>query len=287
MKKLFLTLFLSVSLFSYAYTPGDLRFHCADDTIKINKLLQDGRESGLKNPNELISFYAQQLLGTPYVAHTLEGESEKLTINIDELDCTTFVETLLALAKTTMNERTTWREFAMSLENIRYRKGTLDGYSSRLHYMSDWVIDNNARGNITEVTSEFPRKDFMVKSINFMTKHKDSYQSLKNDPEMVRKIKNVEIGYRQHRYPVIKKNQLRHKNVKEAFNDGDIIFLVTKIDGLDVSHLGIIKFENEEPHLLHASSVAMKVIVDDQDLFNMLRKSRSNIGIRVIRLNEQ
>ena len=285
MKKILFALFLSVNLFSYAYTPNDLRFHCAEDTIKINKFLQDGRESGLKNANELISFYAQKLLGTPYVAHTLEGDKEKLTINIDELDCTTFVETLLALAKTTMNERTTWREYAMSLEQIRYRQGNMNGYSSRLHYMSDWVIDNNARGNITEVTAEFPRADSIVKTINFMTKHKDSYKSLKDDPDMVKKIKSVEIGYRQHKYPVIKKSQLRHKNVKKTFMDGDVIFLVTKIDGLDVSHLGIIKFVDGDPHLLHASSVAMKVIVDDNDIFNMLRKSKSNIGIRVIRLN--
>ena len=71
-----------------------MRFHCANDTTEIVELLKKGYESGLETPNELVSFYGHQLLGRPYVAHTLEGESEMLTINIDELDCTTFVETL-------------------------------------------------------------------------------------------------------------------------------------------------------------------------------------------------
>ena len=284
MKKILLALFLSVNLFSYAYAPGDLRFHCANDTLKINELLLAGKESGIQDANGLISFYADKLLGTPYVAHTLEGETEKLTINIDQLDCTTFVETLLALTKTTLNERTTWREYAMSLEQIRYRKGTINGYASRLHYMSDWVIDNDARGNVKEVTAEFPRCDYETKSINFMSKHKDSYQSLKNDSAMVQEIKNVERGYRQHRYPVIKKGNLRHKDVKESFMDGDVIFLVTKMEGLDVSHLGIIKMIDGEPHLLHASSPKTGVILSKDDLFNMLRKNRSNVGVRVIRM---
>ena len=43
--------------------------------------------------------YGLNFLKTPYVAHTLEvNEEEKLVVNFDEVDCTTFVEYVLALS---------------------------------------------------------------------------------------------------------------------------------------------------------------------------------------------
>ena len=88
-----------------------MRFHCDQDTLRINRLLQDGMATQLKSANELVAYYADRLLGTPYVAHTLEGDQERLTINIDELDCTTFIETLYALTRTTLNGRYSWRDY--------------------------------------------------------------------------------------------------------------------------------------------------------------------------------
>lgn len=39
------------------------------------------------------------MLGVPYVAGTLdEGKEENLVVHLDKVDCTTFVETVLALA---------------------------------------------------------------------------------------------------------------------------------------------------------------------------------------------
>ena len=133
---------------THAATPRNMRHHCANDTTEINELLRRGYDSGITNPNKMIAQYARWLLDKPYVAHTLEGEQEMLTINIDELDCTTFVETLYALARTTLDKRYSWRDYAHNLESIRYRGGEIKGYASRLHYISDWIIDNNHRGNL-------------------------------------------------------------------------------------------------------------------------------------------
>jgi hypothetical protein len=42
---------------------------------------------------------ANTLLGRPYVHHTLEGNAtEQLVVNTREFDCTTFIETTLAIA---------------------------------------------------------------------------------------------------------------------------------------------------------------------------------------------
>ena len=167
-----------------AATITQMRFHCDSDTTVINNLLMKGHESGISEANALIEFYARQLLGTPYVAHTLEGDEEMLTINIHELDCLTFIETLYALTRATLNSRYSWRDFAANIEKVRYRGGEMGDYSTRIHYISEWIIDNNMRGNLVEITPDLPHVDYMVKNIDFMTHHTDSYRQLKNDSAM-------------------------------------------------------------------------------------------------------
>ncbi len=267
-------------------TMQQMRFHCDRDTLRINELLAKGYESKMKSAGELVCFYANELLGTPYVAHTLEGDSEMLTINIDELDCTTFVETLYALARTTLDRRYSWRDYAANLESVRYRAGVMTDYSSRLHYISEWIIDNNARGNLVEVTGDLPHSQHQIKTINFMSQHKDSYQSLKSDNAMVDKIKMAENKLRKHRMPVLAKSWLGNKEVQAALQNGDFVGLVTKIEGLDISHLGIIvKDDKGEPHLLDASMSGGKVMLEDKPLKQYLSGSRSTTtAIRVFRM---
>ena len=62
-----------------------------------------------------------------------------------------------------------------------------------------------------------------------------------------------------------------------------MVALTTNAQGLDVTHLGIIKLVNGVPHLMHASSKQKKVIIDDLPLADYLRRNRTQ-GIRVIRL---
>ena len=278
-------LFLSLS--APAVTMQQMRFHCANDTTRINELLQQGLSSGKKTANDLVRFYAQQLLGTPYVAHTLEGDAEMLTINIDELDCTTFVETLYALTRATLDGRYSWRDYANNLENLRYRNGELGDYSSRLHYISEWIVNNRSRGNLMEVTPDLPHAAYQVKTINFMSTLKNSYQSLKNDDTMVEKIKGFEIGYRNHRMPFIKRTWLGDKKLKAALRAGDFVGLVTKIEGLDISHMGIIdKDEKGEIYLLDASMSGGKVMLEKENMMKMFQNSKTVMGIRVFRIME-
>ena len=273
------------SLSAFAIAPSDMRFHCNNDTLKINELLRKGAECGKNNANELVAFYAKQLLGTPYVAHTLESDREWLTINIDELDCTTFVETLYALTRATLDMRRSWRDFACNIESIRYRNGELGDYSSRLHYVSDWIANNSHRGNIREVTAEIDGAKYEIKTINFMTANRDKYPQLA-DSAMFAKIKNFEIGYRMHRYPYLKKEWIDSKKTAAGLRNGDFVALISKTEGLDVSHMGIIIKEGNSFKLLHASSKEKKVVLEKDDLKETLRRNRSCTGIRIIRIVE-
>ena len=57
------TLFIAAS--AWAAAPQYMRFHCANDTARINKLLSKGAQSGKQSPNALVEFYARELMGTP------------------------------------------------------------------------------------------------------------------------------------------------------------------------------------------------------------------------------
>ena len=266
-----------------AATMTQMRYHCDGDTTLINQLLADGYSSGINDANALVEYYARRLLGTPYVAHTLEGDQEVLTINIHELDCTTFVETLYALARTTLSRRYSWRDYAAHLEDLRYRGGTMGDYSSRLHYISEWIVDNRLRGNMQDITPDLPHVDYLVKNIDFMTHHTDSYRQLKDDSVMVEKIRRFEL--RSHRFPYVKRSWLNDKELKAALRSGDFVGLVTKVEGLDISHMGIIIVDDKgDPYLLDASMTGGKVMLESKPLFKYLERSKSNIGIRVFRM---
>lgn len=288
MKKIFLYLILYIVSFAniQAITLDNVNFYNeSSDTSKITQILNDTYNANLKSSNERISFIAHQFLGLPYVAHTLEGNTEKLSVNVDQLDCTTFVETVIAMAYTVGEGRTSWRDYIHNLEKIRYRDGKLNGYSSRLHYISDWITDNQYRGNLTEVTTNFPGAIHKVKTLDFMTSHRDSYKALSDSIEF-EKMKNVEIGYHNHRFPYIKTSTLRSKSVRKLLKEGDIIALTTNMNGLDVSHMGLITIVNGVPHLMHASMKEMEVIIDLLPLHKYLSNSKSLTGIRVIRLKD-
>ena len=285
MKRIYLLIsaIFALSLNGYAFTIESTRFHCPNDTTEINTMLRECKSAGLSTPNQYMGYFADKLIGTPYVAHTLEGDKEYLTINIDELDCTTFVETLIALTRSASENMPSWYTYASNLEKIRYHDGTLNGYASRLHYISAWITENTARGYLTEVTASIPRAESQIKSLYYMSAHRDQYKSLSND-SIYNEIKNTESGYNMHRFPYINKNNLIKKDVIESLQDGDIVCLTTKIEGLDVTHLGIIRMKGKKPHLLHASSLKKKVTVDKYDLYEMIRTDRSCTGIRVLRV---
>lgn len=253
------------------------------DTIAINNLLD--KAAKISNPNERVALLAEEFKGTPYVAGTLESpDGECITVNLDQVDCTTLIDNIMALAVTAGEHRTSWRDFIYNLERLRYRGGRINGYPSRLHYISDWVVDNTHRGNFTETTADCPLASHEIKTIDFMTANRKSYPALA-DSATFAKMKEAEIGYRSHRFPIIKTPKVTAA-AKTFLRTGDIIALCTGKKGLDVSHMGIL-FINDKgiPYLLHASSKSGKVILDTTPLDRYLTQQRLT-GIRVIRLKE-
>ena len=234
-----------------------------------------------------MAFFARMFEGVPYAAHTLEGDEEVLTVRVDSLDCTTFVETAMALAFTIGEGRSSWRDFIYNLRRIRYRGGEIEGYPSRLHYISDWAVDNKYRGNIEDATTLFPRVTTMTRTIDFMTANRDRYPALADSANYAR-IRSIENGYRNHRFHYIKTIDLGAKDTRAAFHDGDVVALVSNLKNLDVTHMGIVVREDPsaEPYLLHASYSDGKVEVTARPLADFMKKNRQWLGLRVFRLAE-
>ncbi len=272
-----------------AQSVGELRFgNERTDTVRLTELLDAGAAIDTDNCGRA-AFFAHQFIGIPYQAHTLESPdgNETLTIRLDSLDCTTFAETVLSLARTAGERRHSWRDYVYNLRSLRYRGGRIDGYPSRLHYIAEWAVDNIHRGNLEDATRLFPRITHMVKSIDFMSTHRDRYPALADSAAYAR-IRLTESGYRNHRFPYIKTNDLGSRATKEAFRSGDIVALVSKTDGLDVTHMGvIIKDEKGTPHLLHASSTLGKVTLEEEPLVDFVRRNRNWLGVRVFRIPRQ
>ncbi len=255
-----------------------------NDTIRINAILARAHANRPSSAGACVADVGRMLLGTQYVAHTLEGETESLTVSLDRLDCTTFVETVMALAKTANEGRLSWRDFVYNLERIRYRGGEIDGYASRLHYICDWVLDNSYRDNIKDVTPKFPQVSYAVKSIDFMSRNKSRYPALADSANLAR-IKVVEDGFRNYRFPYIKTSHLGNKATKAAFRNGDIIAFTTSLKNLDVTHMGIVvSGEDGEWHVMHASSTHGQVEISDIPLQVFMKRNPSLTGVRVLRL---
>ncbi|WP_314314112.1 N-acetylmuramoyl-L-alanine amidase-like domain-containing protein [Hoylesella marshii] len=254
------------------------------DSIKIMKLLADSRHF---SPNtDPVLYYARQLKGIPYVAHTLDRNThEQLVINLRELDCTTYVENVLALSLCARQKRYTFHDFCTILKNLRYEKGKVD-YVSRLHYFTSWIEDNEQLGYISKIQSTKPPFTALQKlDIHYMTKNHASYTMLKDHSEHIRGIRQTEQQLTGKTYRYIPKASLKDSPLlRRTIHNGDIIAILTRRKGLDTSHIGIAVWHKDGLHLLNASSVHKKVVEEPMTLFQYMQKHPSQIGIRIARL---
>ena len=254
------------------YTPND--------SLYIESLLN--KDIHANTINEYLLFYATELQGIPYAGGTLDiNPNEILIINLHELDCTTFVETVLALSITKQRNEKTIKDFAHNLQFIRYRDGIINGYTSRLHYFSDWILNNTKKGIIKEITDEHSAYKIPL-HLYFMSENKDKYQALKNNPEAVEKIKADEQNIAVDSVYYIPKETLNKMDLS-WIKSGDIIAITTGRPGLDITHVGIAQNINGSIYLIHASLKARKVTTEENPLSIQLSRNKNQTGIRVIR----
>lgn len=224
--------------------------------------------------------------GVPYVANTLDiNKEESLVVNLREMDCVTFVENVLALSLSTYNDSLSEEYFLKKLTEIRYRNKVIKDYSSRLHYTSDWIFENQ-KDNLLQNISQKLGGIKETKQINFMSSHQSAYKQLANDDAMLGKITQTEkiINDRGGFYYLPK--DLIEENAKDIPHMA-VIGIVTAIDGLDTSHIGFAYHENGRLTFLHASSTKQEVVIDDKTLSEYCLSQKNCKGVIVVRVNDK
>ncbi|WP_338869777.1 N-acetylmuramoyl-L-alanine amidase-like domain-containing protein [Spirosoma sp. SC4-14] len=245
--------------------------------------------AGGRTPAETVVNIGKQLIGRPYVAHTLdENQTEQLVVNVREFDCTTYVETVLALALSwhelpdKNNSTALDQTFRKFLTKLRYRDGRIDGYASRLHYFSDWLRDNERKGLILDVTRDMPGSIVVAKPVSYMTTATYKYPRL-TDPAIYKQVALAESELSQQPFHFIPKKNIRQ--AESQLREGDIVMLTAARPGLDMKHVGFaVRQPNGRIHLLHASSEQGEVVITAYPLSDYVFSHKRLSGIRVARL---
>lgn len=214
----------------------------------------------------------------------LEMAQEPLIINLQEVDCTTFVEYVTACILGGVSQPDADDEGLQRwVERLRYRGGKRGNYATRKHYFSEWISDAAAMGWLTELTPDLRGAKKLDKRFSFMTAHPEYYPQLMQSAALLAEVRSVEEKLNEQTlyYVPSAQIQLTYPQLKH----GDIVTFVTDREGLDVQHVGFVwrPSPQDTPRLLHASSALGHVTISRESLQGYALKAKRCVGIRVVR----
>lgn len=271
--------FLFTNSYPQIFSEQDVEVCDSKFQLAVNKNLTE------KPIGDIIVEIGKSFIGTDYLAHGLENDGdEQLVINLSGLDCTTFLENSLVLARCIKKGKTSFEDYMSELQFIRYRDGVIAQYPSRLHYFSDWIYDNMKKGIVKDVTEEIGGEKIKFK-LDFMSTHPKSYKQLKVNPDFIPIIKKQEKKISCREYYFIPKAKLAAK--EDSIQNGDLIAITTTVEGLDIGHVGIaVRMDDGRIHLLHAPTVNTQVHITKEPLSEYLIKFKRHSGVIVLRATE-
>ncbi len=258
----------------------------SDETVaKYSNISKELLANKDKSVPELMIIAAKMMLGTEYVAGSLEQVPEKLKVSLVETDCILFVESCLAMALNAKKGLDNPDSLCATVQSLRYRNGKVDGYASRIHYTSEWIRQGEERGIFTEITDVLSADNLSGQRFSYMSEHSGAYKQLKDNPTEIERIAKMENWLNSFSdYYVIPKagvNKMEH-----LLKDGDILGFNSTVKGLDIAHVALVYHkENGQVGFIHASQVDGKVVIDEKSIHDYVNSRKSNNGIRIIRVN--
>lgn len=202
---------------------------------------------------------AKAFLGVPYVANTLDKDVDVEHVVCIEsgLDCVTFMEMSLGRARAKVTGRTVEEE----VEKTRYINGKNEGYTTRNHYTTGWLLNNSWGKNVQLLLQDVRNAVPSPREINFMSSHADRYPQLAKHPNWVPWIRDIEITFADHDMKMVPKKSL--SQVAKHLRPGDILCFATSVPGLDFSHVALVAgVKRGKVEFWHASSTQKKVVAD-------------------------
>jgi hypothetical protein len=226
---------------------------------------------------------ARELEGVPYAGFTLEIDDhiECPSVNFNGLDCWTFFEVVLALARLLESPKAayTWTDLLAEIEWTRYRGGVCTGgYLERIHYLDEWFIDNAARGTVTDLTRGLPgARRLRGRRSTEMTDLWKSYRYLRENPGLRGPMRASEREVE--KLPVWYVPKAAVPAIEPRLQNGDIIGIVTHDQGVVCSHVGLaVRDTAGVLRLMHASSTHRAVVIDSR-LSTYLDRFKAHAGI--------
>ncbi len=231
---------------------------------------------------------AMEFHGVPYVGFTLEIDDrvEAPSANLKGLDCWTFFEVVLGLARMLETPRASYAPQHLLDEILwtRYRGGRCSGsYLERIHYLNEWWFDNTARGNVKDLTTEWGVDEALVgRESREMTKLWKSYRYLKHNPDLRPPMARLEALVTA--LPVRYIPNAEVPGIEAKLQTGDILGIVTKHQGGVCSHVGLcVRLAGERhPQIMHASSNHRKVVLEGR-VSEYLKTYTAHKGLLVCR----
>jgi hypothetical protein len=281
-----LLIFLALPAFAaMAGLPFDTVFRGSD---RFQALVQRAEDENWKALpiGERACAVGRALVGTPYKSFTLEIDDrvEAPSVNLYGLDCWTFFETSLAFARMLNEPREDWtpRTMLHFIELDRYRDGHCTGeYLSRLHYLEDWLYDNDRRGLVRNMTRSLGGIRVAHEATEMSAGWRE-YRYLRADPALLAPLRQMEERVSSQTLYEIPKSRV--PAIEAKLQDGDIIGVTSRENGLiSTAHVGMAYRDGMGVlHFMHASSPNNygRVVIDDR-LSNYLNRYRSDAGIIV------
>ncbi|MEY2572334.1 MAG: hypothetical protein QOJ87_547 [Verrucomicrobiota bacterium] len=229
------------------------------------------------------------LVGTRYKSFTLEIDNriEAPSVNFQGMDCWTFYENALAFARMLNDPEENWTPEQMLhyIEVDRYRGGQCTGeYLSRLHYLEDWLADNERRGLVDDLTRSLGGNS-VPHAAREMTVGWRHYRYLAHNRALLGPLAQMEARVSSRALYQIPKSRVAA--IEPKLRSGDIIGIISR-DGpgrYSTSHVGLaVRQPDGSLHFMHASSPRNygKVVIDST-LSSYLARYRTDSGILVAR----
>jgi hypothetical protein len=203
------------------------------------------RAARIHNIPDRIELISRQYLDVPYGVGTLVGSSEVpevLVANLRAVDCFTYLDYVEA-----MRLSGSFDVFIESLKQVRYQSGVVS-YETRKHFFSDWVGSNR----IIEITEDIGGKS---------TKRVLKKLNVRSDGSHL--LPGVSVTER----TILSVPSTMAPAVSAKLQTGDYVGMYTDIEGLDVSHVGLIARSEDGVKLRHASLVQGRVVEENFETY--------------------
>jgi hypothetical protein len=210
----------------------------------LNKILSEASEIG--DTGKQIEFLSRQFLDVAYAESTLIGDmhlTEVFVINLEGVDCFTFLDYIEA-----MRLSGSFSEFEDNIKKIRYKSGIVS-FENRNHFFTDWREFHS--DFVEDVTGEIGSgKTVAIRKM--LNMKDDGTYFLPGISPMDQEILYIP-------------SEAIDEPAFDRLRTGDYAGIYSHINGLDVSHVGIIIRDKDNIYLRHASSQKEYRKVVDQD----------------------